>query len=58
MTSTTGTDDRYTTIGPDAASYERYAITETDEVGVVLYDRECEDAWIASDLVFAVESMR
>jgi hypothetical protein len=58
MTSTTGTDDRYTTIGPDAASYERYAITETDEAGVVLYDRECEDAWIGSDLVFAVESMR
>jgi hypothetical protein len=57
MTSTTQPDDQYTTIGPGAASYERYAVVEK-EGGVVLYDRECDGAWIEADLALALPSMR
>lgn len=39
----------FTTLGPDANDYARYAQVIQDNGGVLLYDRENEDAWIASD---------
>lgn len=39
----------FTTLGPDANDYERYAQAIRDAGGVLLYDRRNEDAWIASD---------
>lgn len=42
-------DAEFTTIGPDAHDYERYAQAAIDEGSVLLYDRTNEDAWIISD---------
>lgn len=39
----------FTTVGPDANDYERYAQVTREVGGVLLYDRRIEDAWIASD---------
>lgn len=44
-------DDAFTTLGPDARAYERYAQVELDEDTVVVYDIEVETAWISSDMV-------
>lgn len=44
-------DDAFTTLGPDARVYERYAQVELDEDTVVVYDIEVETAWISSDMV-------
>lgn len=47
----TSTDDaeEYTTVGPDAADYERYATVSLEDGGVLLYDREHEESWIQTD---------
>lgn len=46
----------YTTLGPDAAGYERYATVELDEGVVLLYDREEEDAWLQSDAAVELDA--
>lgn len=49
--STNDADDaeEYTTVGPEASDYERYAMVSLDDGEVLLYDRDDEDAWIQSD---------
>lgn len=39
----------FTTLGPDANDYARYAQVTQETGDVLLYDRTDEDAWIASD---------
>jgi hypothetical protein len=41
--------DEYTTVGPDAVDYARYATVTLADGAVLLYDREYEEAWIQSD---------
>lgn len=47
----------YTTLGPDAAAYERYATIELDEGVVLLYDREEEEAWLQSDVAVDLDAV-
>lgn len=42
-------DDEFTTMGPDAQEYGRYALATIQEDQVILYDIEDEEAWIQSD---------
>lgn len=42
-------DSEFTTIGPDAHTYERYEQVAIEDGSVLLYDRTNEDAWITSD---------
>lgn len=58
-TDATPADDaaRHPTTGVDAATYERYAAVETDG-DVIIYDRDCEDAWIQSARWLTVEEYR
>lgn len=42
-------DSTFTSIGPDAGTYERYAQVTLEADTILLYDREKEDAWITSD---------
>lgn len=42
-------DERFTTIGPDARAYERYAQVDLDEDTMLVYDVDVETAWISSD---------
>lgn len=41
--------ESFTTEGPDARTYERYAQVKLEENVILLYDREKESAWISSD---------
>lgn len=43
--------EAFTTLGPDARAYERYAQVELDEDTLLVYDIEVENAWISSDTV-------
>lgn len=51
-------DPAFTTIGPDAHDYERYAQVYLEEDAILLYDRENEDAWITSDAGVAFTEVR
>lgn len=42
-------DDGFTTMGPDAQEYSRYALVTILEDQVILYDIDEEEAWIQSD---------
>lgn len=42
-------DAAFTTLGPDARAYERYALVELEGESVLLYDYEVETAWITAD---------
>lgn len=44
-------DLAFTTIGPDARGYERYAQVDLEAGAILLYDRENEKAWLTSDAV-------
>lgn len=56
MATTRDTSDgsEFTTVGPDARAYERYAQVDLEEGALLLYDRETETAWITSDTVVAL----
>lgn len=42
-------DHEFTTMGPDAQRYDRYATVTTDDDEVILYDIDEETAWLQSD---------
>lgn len=44
----------FTTIGPDACCYERYAAVELAENAVLVYDRDDDNAWISSDVTVSL----
>lgn len=44
----------FTTIGPDACLYERYAAVELAENAHLVYDRDNENAWISSDVTVSL----
>lgn len=56
--SETSTDDadEYTTVGPDAAGYDRYAAVSLADGELLLYDRDEEDAWLQSDAPVDLET--
>lgn len=40
--------DQQPSIGVDAVSLERYSAVQTDDLQVIVYDEQLEDAWIQS----------
>ncbi|QGA84091.1 hypothetical protein [Halomicrobium sp. LC1Hm] len=56
-TRTTNEHDRYPTDGPNAGEYDRYTYVSTGE-DVILYDEECEDAWIQTAMTLDLEAWR
>lgn len=44
----------FSTLGPDARAYERYAQVDLDEETLLLYDIDEEAAWISSDTVVSL----
>lgn len=58
-TESTPTDDTTVrpTTGVDAIDYERYSVVETDDE-YIIYDRDCQDAWIQSTVAVSVEAYR
>lgn len=52
----TSTDHPFTTLGPDARTYERYAQVDLEENVVLLYDRDHENGWITSDTPVALSA--
>lgn len=43
-------EDEFTTMGPDARDYGRYAEVHLEDERVLLYDQDDETAWIQSDV--------
>lgn len=54
--STSDESTEYTTLGPDAEEYGRYATIELDG-DILLYDREVEDAWLQSDTAVDLDAV-
>ncbi|MFC6863002.1 hypothetical protein ACFQGE_05945 [Halomicroarcula sp. GCM10025817] len=48
---TRDTDDRLPTTGPDSERYDRYRLVTTGNDEAIIYDTECEDAWIQTAIV-------
>jgi hypothetical protein len=44
-------DDRFPTTGPDSERYDRYRLVTTGTDEAIIYDTECDDAWIQTELV-------
>lgn len=44
------TEVAYTTVGPDARSYRRYAQVILEGSSILVYDRDNENAWIESTM--------
>lgn len=42
-------DAEFTTLGPDAQTYEQYAQVDLNAGVVLLYERANENAWLTSD---------
>ena len=51
---TSDADDRFPTTGPDTDSFDRYSHVATDD-GHIIYDTECENAWVQADTTLALD---
>lgn len=40
----------YSTIGPDAVEYRRFAAVRFEDGDLLVYDDDTEDAWVKSDV--------
>ncbi|MFB6222151.1 MAG: hypothetical protein ABEH86_00560 [Haloarcula sp.] len=49
--------DRFPTTGPDTEVYDRFQTVTTAE-DVIIYDIECEEAWIQTSNTVCLEGMR
>lgn len=55
---TRDSDDRLPTAGPDNGRYGRYRLVTTGTDEAIIYDTECEDAWIQTAFLVSLEDWR
>lgn len=55
---TTDPHDRFPTAGPDIESYDRYRLVSTGTNESIIYDTECEEAWIQTALLVDLDEWR
>lgn len=55
---TRDSDERLPTTGPDIERYDRYRLVTTGTDEAIIYDTQCEDAWIQSAFLVSLDDWR